>query len=291
MNNEISGKSFDDELSLADIFLFIANSLPNIIKSIFICALMGGSYYLYAPNTYEATASIQMAQVGGNPVETSTVLLEKIKLPLYFSQTTWSSCEVKEDSASNNNIINKIKPILNKSAQFIVFTVQDKTTEKAKQCLNAILADIQAKQAELAKPIIQQKNRQLEQLNEKLKFAEYSTQVLSPKKLSTTFSNTQFASLALMLSNNFENARVIKDLRNSINDVEISLSEPQTKATYLIAPMYSNEVAVNKRPMLTLLICLLLGGFIGLAITGINRILPTLAMQIKTAKANQLSNG
>jgi hypothetical protein len=234
-----------------------------------------------------------MAQVGGNPVETSTVLLEKIKLPLYFSEETGSACEIKEDSASNNNIINKIKPLLNKSSQFIAFTVQDKTTEKAKQCLHAIVADIQAKQAELAKPIIELKNRQLTQLNEKLKNAENTTQALSPKKLTDTFSNTQFASLALMLSNNLENARVIKDLRNSINDVEISLSEPHTKATYLVAPMYSNEVAVNKRPMLTLAICLLLGFIIGLAITGISRILPTLAMQIKAAKAakaNRLLN-
>jgi len=291
MSNELNDKSFDDELSLTDIFLFVESSVTNITKSILACAFIGLGYYLYAPNTYEATASIQMAQVGGNPVETSTVLLEKIKLPLYFSEETGSACEIKEDSASNNNIINKIKPLLNKSSQFIAFTVQDKTTEKAKQCLNAIVYDIQAKQAELAKPIIELKNRQLTQLNEKLKNAENTTQALSPKKLTDTFSNTQFASLALMLSNNLENARVIKDLRNSISDVEISLSEPHTKATYLVAPMYSNEVAVNKRPMLTLAICLLLGFFIGLAITGISRILPTLAMQIKAAKANKLLNG
>jgi hypothetical protein len=46
---------------------------------------LGGGYYFSTPKLHEASATIQMAMATGNPVETPTVLLEKIKLPLYFS--------------------------------------------------------------------------------------------------------------------------------------------------------------------------------------------------------------
>ena len=75
----------DDEISLIDILLFLKASGGNIVKSTLICLLAGGVYYFTVPKMYEATATIEMATVADQPVEAPAVLLEKMKLPLYFS--------------------------------------------------------------------------------------------------------------------------------------------------------------------------------------------------------------
>ena len=287
MNNELVKENIDDEISLIDILLFLKSSINNIAISIVGCLVIGASYYFYTPNVYEATANIQMAQVAGNSVESPTVLLAKIQLPLYFSQKAWEACGTNEQTTPSKKLAEKIKPVLNKSAPFLAFTVQGETTQEAKECLNAVIADIQAKQAEIASPILEQKKIQLHQLNEKLKTAEDVSKILAPTRLTESFPDTQFASRSLMMSTTLGNAREIKDLRNTINDIEVSLLEPYTKSTYLPVPMYAPEVATNKRPIFTLGICLMLGIFIGLLITGINKILPKLNQHLNDAKANK----
>ena len=290
MNNEDAQENIDDEISLIDFVLFIQSSINNIIISIFSCLAIGISYYFYVPSIYEATVNIQMAQVAGSSVESPTVLLEKIKLPLYFSPNVWQACDTVEDKNPSSKVAEKIKPNLNKSAPFIAFTFQAKTTQEAKACLNAVIADIKIKQEEIAKPILEQKKTQLKQLEEKLKLAEEIYKLLSPVKLTGSFPDTQFASRALVLGTTLSNAKEIKDLRNTINDIEMTLLEPQTKATFSPVPIYAPEFAVNKRPVFTLGICLMLGIFIGLLITGIIKVVPRLSQQLKDAKAIKPTN-
>jgi len=290
MNTESSKVENEDEINLIDIVLFIQSSYGNIVKSVVITLVVGASHYLSTPSVYEATANIQMAQVAGNPVESPSILLEKIKMPLYFSQPVWDACDTHEDLTPSRKVAEKIKPLLNKTAPFIAFSVQSKSTQEAKECLNAVIAEIQIKQAEIATPILEQKKTQLEQLNEKLKFAEEISKVFTPTKLTENFPDGQFSSRALNLSTTLGNAREIKDLRNAINDLEVMLREPYTKSTYLPSPMYAPEFPLSKRPVFTFSFCLLLGIFIGLLITGITKVLPTLSKQLKNAKANKPTN-
>ena len=173
---------------------------------------------------------------------------------------------------------------MNKSAPFIGFSVQAQSTQEAKECLQAVVADIAAKQAEIAKPILDQKKTQIAQLEEKLNLAVETSKILTPNKLGTSFPDTQFASRALVLATTLSNSREIKDLTNQINDAKVSLEEPQTKATALPTPMYAPELAVNKRPVFTLGISLMLGIFIGLLITGFTKILPSIRKHLSDAK-------
>lgn len=274
MNSETKFQNTEDEISLIDLLLFIKNSTSYIVKSVIACLVIGGVYYYFSPSIFEATANIQMAQVAGNSVESPVVLLEKIKLPLYFSQAVWQACDTHEDTKPSTKVAEKIKPVLNKSAPFIAFTVQGKTPNEAKECLNAVITDIQTKQAEIAKPILEQKKIQLQQLQEKLQLAEATSKIFSPTKLTESFPDSQFASRALVLSTTIGNAREIKDLRNAISDLETSLAEPYTKPTHLPTPIYAPDFSTNKRPLLTIGVCLMLGIFLGLVIAGITKILP-----------------
>jgi hypothetical protein len=274
----------EDEISLTDILFFLQDSIGNVIKSVLACVILGGTYYFSTPKLFEASATIQMAMATGNPVESPTVLLEKIKLPLYFSQAAWTACDTQEDKTPSRKIAEKIKPVLNKSAPFIGFSVQAPSTQEAKECLQAVIFDIAAKQTELAKPILDQKRTQITQLEEKLLLAEEVAKSLSPNKLATNFPDAQFASRALILATTLSNTREIKDLTNQINDAKVSLEEPQTKPTSLPSPLYAPEVAVNKRPVFTLGISLMLGIFVGLLVTGFRKILPSIRKNMTEAK-------
>ena len=162
----------EDEISLIDILRFLQDSIGNVIKSVLACVVLGGVYFFSKPNIYEATATIQMAMASGEPVEAPAILLEKLKLPLYFSQKVWNACDTNEELTPSRKVSEKIKPLLNKSAPFIGFSVQSPSLQEATECLNAVIFDISAKQAELAKPILDQKKLQITQLEEKLKLAE-----------------------------------------------------------------------------------------------------------------------
>jgi hypothetical protein len=285
MNNELVKENIDDEISLIDILLFLKSSINNIAISIVGCLVIGASYYLNASNIYEATASIQMAQVAGSSVESTSILLEKIKLPFYFSQNVFRACGTNEQTTPS-----KIKPVINKNAPFIAFTVQGKTTQEAKECLNALIADIKIKQEEIAKPILEQKKNQLKQIAEKIELAEEAAKIFPMYKLKDSFPDAQFSSRSLILGTTLSNAKELKDLRNAVNDIEASLTEPATKSTFLTMPMYTSEFAVNKRPVFTLGICLMLGIFLGLLITGIKKVIPRLSQQLKDAQAIKPTN-
>ena len=154
----------DDEISLIDILLFLKASGGNIIKSIFLCLLAGGVYYFSVPKMYEASATIEMATVAGEPVETPTVLLEKMKLPLYFSPATLQACGTDGELSSKAKFVDKIKPNVNKLAPMLSFVTQAPSSQEAKACLNAVIADVSNKQAAIANPLIGQKKQKLNQL-------------------------------------------------------------------------------------------------------------------------------
>lgn len=92
MNQQEQLKVDDDEISLIDILLFLKASGGNIVKSTLICLLSGGVYYFSVPKMYEASATIEMATVAGEPVKSPAVLLEKMKLPLYYSSIIHQTC-------------------------------------------------------------------------------------------------------------------------------------------------------------------------------------------------------
>jgi hypothetical protein len=114
----------DDEISLIDILLFLKASGGNIVKSTSVCLLAGGVYYFSVPKMYEASAAIQMARVAGELVETPAVLLEKMKLPLYFSSATLQACGSDGGLSSQTKFVDKIKPSINKSAPIVSFVTR-----------------------------------------------------------------------------------------------------------------------------------------------------------------------
>jgi Chain length determinant protein len=273
----------DDEISLIDILIFLIASGKNIVKSTLVCLALGGAYYFSVPKMYEATATVAMATVAGDPVEAPAVLLEKMKLPLYFAPATLQACGSDGQVNSQAKFVDKIKPTINKSAPLVSFSTQAQSTQEAKACLSAVIAEVNSMQAAIAKPLIDQKKQKLSQLSDQLKLAEDMAKNFPTTKSNIGSSDTQFSSRTLAMSSTLANATEMNDLRKEINNLESSLIPPQTQPLSLVAPLYAPEVYINKRPLFTLGLCLGLGVFLGLLVTGLMRVVTEIRRQMREA--------
>jgi len=285
MNQQDSTRAEDDEISIIDILIFLKASGGNIVKSTLVCLALGGAYYFSVPKMYEATATIAMATVAGGPVEAPAVLLEKMKLPLYFAPATLQACGSDGQLNSQAKFFDKIKPAINKSAPLVSFATQAQSTQEAKACLSAVIAEVNSNQAEIAKLLIDQKKQKLSQLSYQLKLAEDKPKNFPTTKSSDGSLHTQFSALALGMPFTLAYAIEMSDIRKAINNLETSLIPPQTQPLSLAAPLYAPEVSINKRPLFTLGLSLALGVFLGLLVTGVMWVAPEIRRQIREAEA------
>jgi len=285
MNQQDPTRAEDDEISLIDILIFLIASGKNIVKSTLFCLALGGAYYLSVPKMYEATATITMATVAGDPVEAPAVLLEKMKLPLYFAPATLQACGSDGQLNSQAKFVDKIKPAINKSAPFVSFATQAQSTQEAKACLSAVIAEVNSNQAEIAKPLIDQKKQKLTQLSDQLKLGENMAKNFPTTKSNSGSSDTQFSARTLVRTSTLANATEMNDLRKEINNLESSLIPPQTQPLSLVTPLYAPEVSINKRPLFTLGLSLVLGVFLGLLVTGVMRLVPEIRRQMREAES------
>ena len=271
MNTQEPLQAEDDEISLAGILLFLHASFSNVVKSFVVCLFAGGIYYFSTPNMYEASVAIEMATVAGESVETPAILFEKMKLPMYFSPATLQACGSDVGISSHVQLVNKIKPSINKSAPMVAFVTQAPSSQEAKACLIAAIADISRKQDAIANPLLGHKKQKLNQLSEQLKVLEEAAKSLTYFRLNNNMNDTQSMASVLLLTLRKTNHAEINDLRLQISSLQFELSEVKTRPTSFFNSVYSSERSVNKRPLFTLGFCLALGVFLGLLVTGVQR--------------------
>jgi hypothetical protein len=275
----------EDEISLIDILLFLKASGGNILKSTCVCLLAGGAYYFSVPKMYESSATIELATVAGEQVETPAVLLEKMKVPLYFSPATLQACGSDGGLSSQAKFVNKIKPSINKVAPMLSFVTQAPSMQDAKACLNAVIAEVSSKQDAIASPLLEQKKQKLQQLIEQLKIQEETYKSLPPPRINNNLTDTQSTTAVLLVTLRKINIAEINDLRLKISTLENSLMAPQTHPIALASSVYAPEVSVNKWPLFTLGFCLaLVGVFLGLLVTGVQRVVPEIRRQMREAE-------
>jgi hypothetical protein len=273
-----------DEISLIDILLFLKASGRNVLISTIGCLSVGVTYYFAVPKMYEASATIQMAMVAGEAVETPAILLEKIKLPLFFSSATLQACGSDGDPSSHTKFADKLNPTLNKFSPFISLSVQARSTQEARVCLDTVINEIQKYQNELAKPLIEQKKQKIPLLSDQLKLVEDMTKTFLTTKSNNGTTDAQFSARTLITYQGLlETAKEISELRRKINALETDLIPPQTQPLSLAAPMFAPGVSIIKRSafILGLSLPLLLGVFLGLLFTGVQRVVPEIRRKMR----------
>ena len=243
----------NDEISLLEIVDFFKDSWKKILLGGVVGGTLGAGYALIAPSIYQATANIQVAKVANADVEAPATLVEKMKMPTYYSSNTFIECKVENKAEPGKAIANGLNPTLAKNAPIITIKYKEKSAEDAKKCLESVLADVRKNQDEIATPILQTKKNQLANLKQKLEAAEQILKALPPKKRNFDFPDSKFSASALLWATTLSKENEVKDLLTQINDLEIALAEPQTKSAYLTTPIYAPNFPIEpKRTLITL---------------------------------------
>jgi LPS O-antigen subunit length determinant protein (WzzB/FepE family) len=252
----------EDEISLKDIIDFLVESWKAIVFTGLLGTAGAVAYLLVTPNQYQVTANFQVAKVVGSDVESPALLLEKLKIPTFYSQKTLSVCNVTEKIDPGAIIAKNLKPTLTKTAPIINITYKAKSIEDARRCLEAVLDDIRTSQNLLSKPILTIKAIQLLTLKQKLESSEKFINKLPNSNFD--FSDSKFSSSSLLLATTIMKENEVKDLRVQINEMEISLVDPQTKEAFLTAPIHAPQQKVSPKRAITLI-----GGLMGGLLLGL----------------------
>jgi len=264
----------EDDISFIDVLSFLRSSIRNVVTATAVCLIIGFSYYFLAPKMYEASATIQVAIVAGEILETPPLLMQKIYLPLFFSGTTLHACGSEANLNQQSAFVGKLKLTHNKPAHSLInITIQAPSTEKAKECLTAVISDIQKHQSKLFDPLVNTRKANLAYFRDELKIGEEN--VIVSTKLYSQVANNQNLNLKLLIDNlNWLINRELMELRGRISEQELQLLENKTRPASLIGPIYSPELPTNKHPYYTLALMLALGIFLGLLITYLKRLMP-----------------
>jgi len=264
MSEQPFNQPLEDEISLKDIIDFLVESWKVIALGGIIGGLLATGYAFITPPKYQATANIQVARVAGTDVETPNILVEKLKMPMYYSTESYSACNVMDKIEPGEMIAKNLKPVLSKTTPIINFSYKEDSSINAQKCLESVLNDIRSNQNLLAKPILEGKKNQLTNLKQKLEAAERVIKILPNQSSNFDFSDTKFSASALLLATTLSKENEVKDLRTQINDLEIALLEPQTREAFLTTPIYAPKQKVSPRRALILMGGLAAGLFSGL---------------------------
>ena len=249
----------DEDIGLIEIAQFLIDNRTWLAACSFAGLLLGSLYVVFKPSSFEANASIQVAMVSGEPVETAAVLNEKIKLPLYFSTGTLQACAADGIPSPTGSLVHTLKTQVSKNAPFLNLTVAMPTPALAQNCLMAILTDIQTQQAYLAAPVLAKQRNLLETVKSKLAFSEEISKFLSSQQANINISNEKFSAAAMLLATTTAKDNEIKALQSQLMNLETGLSPTQTKPASLAAPINTPASPVGLHTGLVLLLSAFLG--------------------------------
>ena len=252
MNNQ-QIEDIDDEISILEIVEFFTESWKRILFGGVVGGALGVSFVLLSPAMYQATANLQLGKVAGADVEPPNVVLEKLKMPTYFSAQTLVACGVEEPADSGTQIIKALNPTVLKGTPIIKISYKDKNIDQAKKCLESSLNDIRINQNGIAEPIIQEKKKQISKLKQELEFSKRSVSVLSSKNKAVDISDAKVAASFVLLANALDKKNEFMNLIVQIHNLEMELIEPNTKEAHFATPVFAeNTNGEQKKFLITL---------------------------------------
>ena len=261
----------NEEISLLDILQYIKSSGRRVLISTAVCLSIIVFYYLSIPKMYEAIVTIGMAEVAGEMTESPTIVLEKIKLPMFFSESTMRACGLYGKNISYNKLNDQIKFTPNRSAPYITVSYQSPSTQAARTCLELVIMEIQKSQNEIIEPLIRIRKHKIEHLKTQLKDAEYIAKKLSINAVNeVNLSEIKLISRYLATILSISRISDVNSLQSRISTLEDELMPHKTHSIVNLTPIYISEVPKTKLGLFALLgLSLAFGVFFGLLATGV----------------------
>ena len=266
----------DDEISLLDIYDFLKEGWKTLAATTVLGGALGVGTAFVIPEKFQASGAIQPARVMGNDVESINVLAEKMRSPTYYSAQSFAACGLEDRINPAQDLAKALNPNVARQSSFVSVVYKSKSIEISTACLNAVLADVQRDQDKVALQQIQIAQGTLEKEKEKLRQAEEFVSTLSGKSLTFDFKDTQFSASSLLIATLQSRQAEITELKNNIQRTQLLLTEPQTRAASFATPIFAPTQKVEPKRSLIAVISVLAGGFLGLMVLIMRRVIKTI---------------
>ncbi len=268
--------SLDDEISIADIILFLKSHKKMILIFVIIGTLLGGLYGNFTVPVYKGSVLISPAKIAGAFVVNPKITVTKLDMNSFYSKETFLNCNPDfykdKDKDIDYDISGLVKASVTKDGDLIQLLMQNKNKTIITDCLNSIVDDIRASENKIIDPLIKSKNNELTLLEEKLKEAQAFKVKLNEQQIRELKANDERLSVLLYTNMIVFNSKDIKETIAEINKIKTDLSSEQTKPADKVLP-----INIEKKSFPSLKLGILLGLFLGFGLG----LLISLARQIK----------
>lgn len=263
MSEQSFNPNFEEEISLKDIIDFLVESWKAILVSGFLGILVSAAYLIVTPNQYQATAQIQMAQISAsnnnnynNPlgvnIEEPNLLLARLKLPTTYSDEVIKACGFENASSPAESLASSAKFSAVKGVGSIIeLKINRDSKEIAINCAQALFESIKTSQNQIIKPYIEESKTLL---------VKYEARLANSQSLVSRADKSGAALSATYLANRDE----VKFLTEEILRLNTFITTADTRQAKLVSPIYASDIAVFPKKIMSLIIGLMAGLFLGL---------------------------
>lgn len=259
--NEAADQKSNDEISMVDIYQFIKEGWKILFGTTLIGLLFGIIVAFILPEKFQASVMIEPARVAvigvdgftDRSLESKDILLEKMKSPTYYTDATVQACDLAKHITPFESLAKDLTSSAGRNSAYVFISFRAKSPAIAKECLKSVLSDVAKNQAEIAAPLIntievqlqnttlelgaatierdQQRIKNVEKLNvakQKLAAAKDFINKFENNNLTFKFNDSQFSASALLLSTLLSKQNEIKDLEIQISALEMEVAANMT---------------------------------------------------------------
>lgn len=260
----------DREISLLDILRFLKSAYKTITITGVVGLATAIAYLAIAPKQYEAVVQIAMAQIGtssninnignnsvnplGINIEEPSLLISRLSSPTSFTPEVLGVCKTDTDLNSSAALAKVIKLASPRGvANIVELRTFAASPQDAKSCAKAIFELIKSTQAQIMAPYVEEA---------RIKLLDDEERLHKARDLVAKADKSGSAMGAAYLSTRDE----IRFLMDEITALKNVVTSNQSRATRLIAPIYTSDIPIAPNKRMALAGGLVGGLFLGLLI-------------------------
>uniref|UniRef100_UPI00404732C7 hypothetical protein n=1 Tax=Shewanella sp. TaxID=50422 RepID=UPI00404732C7 len=240
--------TYDDEISLMDIFDFLVDGWKTVFSIVFVGSSIGIVTSLNLPEQFEAKGTLSSGRFVGNDIESIQILTEKMKSPTYYDERLLVGCFVDGTKADLEAFPKLLNPRIEKNSNFLTISYRAQSRSRAVQCLNQVLTVVRNKQEILRASNLEIFLTQQAALRKKLTALTKSVaQLETDRATQFSFKNIEYSAAALITVRLQSQAQELLAVEEQISKNEIMLKSPNTQDAEFVTPIFASEQRVSPR--------------------------------------------
>lgn len=274
-------QSNETEISLIDIFLFLKRFYKTIVFTGALGLTLAAAYLWLVPNQYEASANIAVGKAtpGGPNLEEPQALINRMSIPTSLDGATLQACSLQDSNNSVMPSVAKVNKAIKLSipkgvANVVELKVTQPSIESARACANGVIEVVANSQLQMIGPMAQAtkaaNSSRLAKVEERLvQDKGLLAKAGDPKN---TVSPTYFALLS-----------EIRSLEDERDKLQATVDANTVQTATLQSPIFVSDKPVYPKKILSLIVGLFGGLFLGILIALARQVFPKFKAQMRGA--------